>query len=135
MSTEAEDLHRIISASGRDMLDAYRIQAQAGPVTDKVLEEIIFRAAHGVVQCLAPYAGEQRVALLPSVVRLLLASFLEEVAGAAGSPFEFLTAHREGILHEDTGPLTCKSRWSHHGESVAFFAPKFSSLGVPSLTA
>jgi hypothetical protein len=29
MSTEAEELHRIISASVRDMLDAYRIQAQA----------------------------------------------------------------------------------------------------------
>jgi hypothetical protein len=43
MSTEAEELHRIISASGRDMLDAYRIQASAGPVTDKALEEIVFR--------------------------------------------------------------------------------------------
>ena len=38
----------------RDMLDAYRIEAQAGPVTDKTLEEIIFRAAHGVLQSLAP---------------------------------------------------------------------------------
>lgn len=47
MSTEAQELHRIISASVRDMLDAYRIQAQAGPVTDKALEEILFRAAHG----------------------------------------------------------------------------------------
>jgi hypothetical protein len=35
MSTEAEELQRIISASVRDMLDAYRIQAAAGPVTDK----------------------------------------------------------------------------------------------------
>ena len=50
MSTEAQELHRIISASVRDMLDAYRIQAKAGPVTDKALEEILFRAAHGVVQ-------------------------------------------------------------------------------------
>jgi hypothetical protein len=48
VSTEAEELHRIISTSVRDMLDAYRIQARAGPVTDKALEEIIFRAAHGV---------------------------------------------------------------------------------------
>ena len=62
MSTEAQELHRIISASVRDMLDAYRIQAQAGPVTDKALEEILFRATHGVVQSLAPYPGEQRVA-------------------------------------------------------------------------
>jgi hypothetical protein len=28
--SEAEELHRIISASVRDMLDAYRIQAQSG---------------------------------------------------------------------------------------------------------
>ncbi len=28
------------------MLDAYRIQAAAGPVSDKALEEIVFRAAH-----------------------------------------------------------------------------------------
>jgi hypothetical protein len=30
MSTEAEEIQRIISASVRDMLDAVRIQAQAG---------------------------------------------------------------------------------------------------------
>ena len=41
MSTEAQELHRIISASVRDMLDAYRIQAQSGPVTDKALEGIL----------------------------------------------------------------------------------------------
>ena len=82
MSTEAQELHRIISASVRDMLDAYRIQAQAGPVTDKALEEIIFRAAHGVVESLVPYPAELRVAMLPSVVRMLLTTFLEEVAGA-----------------------------------------------------
>jgi hypothetical protein len=39
MSTEAEELHRIISASVRDMLDAYRIQASAGSVTDKALSK------------------------------------------------------------------------------------------------
>jgi hypothetical protein len=70
MSTEAEELHRIISASVRDMIDAYRIQASAGPVTDKALEEIIFRAEHGVVQGLAPYPRAQRVAQLPSMVRM-----------------------------------------------------------------
>jgi hypothetical protein len=81
-STEAEALHRSISGSVRDMLDAYRIQAQGGPVTDKALEEILFRASHGVLQSLAPYPREQRVALLPNVVRILLASFLETVAGS-----------------------------------------------------
>jgi hypothetical protein len=44
MSDEARELHRIIGASVRDMLDAYRLQAQAGPVTDKALEGIVFRA-------------------------------------------------------------------------------------------
>ncbi|MBF8262106.1 MAG: hypothetical protein HW376_1635 [candidate division NC10 bacterium] len=44
MSDEARDLHRIISASTRDMLDAYRIQTQAGPVTGQALEEIILRS-------------------------------------------------------------------------------------------
>ena len=86
MSTEAEELQRIISASVRDMLDAYRIQAQAGPVTEKALEEIIFRAAHDVLQSLAPYPGEQRVALLPSVVRVLLATFLGALASGGGCP-------------------------------------------------
>lgn len=46
MSTEAEELQRRISMSVKDMLSAYRIQAAAGPVTDKALEEIVFRAAH-----------------------------------------------------------------------------------------
>jgi hypothetical protein len=86
MNTKAAELHRIISASVRDMLDAYRIQAQAGPVTDQALEQILFRASHGVLQSLAPYPREQRVALLPSVVRVLLAAFLEDVAVADSSP-------------------------------------------------
>ena len=80
MTDEARELHRIISASVRDMLDAYRLQAQAGPVTEQALEGIIFRAAHPIMHSLAPYPAEQRAALLPSVVRLLLASFLEDVA-------------------------------------------------------
>jgi hypothetical protein len=45
VTPEAEELHRIISASVRDMLDAYRVQASTGPVTDKALEEIVFRGA------------------------------------------------------------------------------------------
>jgi len=81
VTTEAEELHRIISTSVRDMLDAFRIQASAGPLTDKALEEIIFRAAPGVEQSLAAYPGPQRVAMLPSVVRMLLVTFLEEMGG------------------------------------------------------
>ena len=65
----------------RDRLDAYRIQAQAGPVSAQALEQIVFRAAHSVVHSLAPYPAEQRAALLPNVVRLMLAAFLEGLAG------------------------------------------------------
>ena len=86
MSTKAKEPHRVISASVRDMLDAYRIQASAGPVTDQALEEIIFRGAHPVVHGLAPYPAEQRAAMLPNVVRVMLAAFLENVTSAAGSP-------------------------------------------------
>jgi len=43
MSAEASGLHRIISETVRDMFDAYRVQAQAGPVSDQALEGIIFR--------------------------------------------------------------------------------------------
>jgi hypothetical protein len=49
MSTEAEEIQRIVSASVRDMLDAFRLQAAAGPMTDKALQEIIFRRAQGVL--------------------------------------------------------------------------------------
>ena len=80
MTDEAAELHRIISGSVHDMLDAYRLQAQPGPVTDKALEQIIFRAALGITQSLAPYPAAQRVALMPSVVRFMLAAFLEETA-------------------------------------------------------
>jgi hypothetical protein len=45
----------------------------------------LFRAAHPIVNILAPYPAEQRVALLPSVVRFMLAAFLEEIAGLDGS--------------------------------------------------
>ena len=79
MTAEAHEFHRIISASIRDMLSAYRIQAQAGLVSDQELEVILFRAAHPVVNILAPYPAEQRAALLPNVVRMMLATFLEEL--------------------------------------------------------
>jgi len=78
VSEEVKELHRIISASGRDMLSTYRIQAEPGPVSDQ--DAILFRAAHPAVNIRAPYSAEQRAALLPNVVRLMLAAFLEETA-------------------------------------------------------
>ena len=60
VSHESRELHRIIRASVRDMVSAYRIQAKSGPVTDQALEQIIFRAAHPVVNVLAPYSADKR---------------------------------------------------------------------------
>jgi len=57
MNSEAQEIHRRLSESVIDMLNEYRLQAHAGPVTDKALQEILFRASHGVVQVLAPYSG------------------------------------------------------------------------------
>ncbi len=69
----------MVSATVRDMLSASRIQAQVGPVSEQALEGILFRAAHPIVNILAPYPTDQRAALLPSVVRIMLAAFLEEI--------------------------------------------------------
>jgi len=64
----------------KDMLDAYRIQAQVGRMSEQALEAIFFRAAHPIVNSVATYSAEQRAALLPSIVRFMLASVLEEWA-------------------------------------------------------
>ena len=69
----------MVSATVRDMLSASRIQAQVGPVSEQALEGILFRAAHLIVNILALYPTDQRAALLPSVVRIMLAAFLEEI--------------------------------------------------------
>ena len=54
-------------------------------MSDHALEGLICRAAHPIVPSLGPYPAAERAALLASVVRLLLASVLEDVAGADGS--------------------------------------------------
>jgi len=72
--SEAEELHRIISASVRDML--------------------------GVLQSLAPYPRAQRVALLPSVVRMLLTTFLEEI-----------TPSHSGLVSRATPARLLQARW------------------------
>jgi hypothetical protein len=56
MSTEAKELHRIISTSVRDMLDAFRIQAQAGPVTDS--RSIVLKMSIKHKEDAAPYVSQ-----------------------------------------------------------------------------
>ena len=58
-----------------------RLEAQAGgPVDEAQLERLIFRAAAPIVQSVAPLTEAQRGELLPHIVRVMLAAFLEEHA-------------------------------------------------------
>ena len=72
--TQAEEIHRRISEAVIDMINEFRIQRAAGPLPDNALDQIIFRAAHSIVQVLGPYTRDERNVLWPSVLRMLLAS-------------------------------------------------------------
>jgi hypothetical protein len=74
---ESGEFHRIIAASVRELVQTYRIQREAGPVTDAMVEQLVSRSAHLVVDTLERIttAGE-RGRLLPTLVRVMLASFL-----------------------------------------------------------
>ena len=49
----------------------------AGRITEKATDEILFRGSHDITQALAPYPTPVAHALMPSVVRFMLQSFLE----------------------------------------------------------
>ncbi len=69
-----------------DMINEFRLQRAAGPLPDKALDQIVFRAAHSVVQVLGPYTRDERNVLWPSVLRMLLASFIREIGIADTMP-------------------------------------------------
>ena len=64
---DARELHRVISASVRELLETARLEAQAGMVDDAQLERVIFRAAAPIVQSVASLTEAQRGALLPNI--------------------------------------------------------------------
>ena len=45
MTPDARELHRVITASVRELLETARLEAQAGRVDEAQLERLIFRAA------------------------------------------------------------------------------------------
>jgi hypothetical protein len=77
---DARELHRVITGSVRELPETVRLEQQAGAVDTAQLERLIFRAAAPIVQSVAPFTEAQRGQLLPNVVRLMLAAFLEERA-------------------------------------------------------
>jgi hypothetical protein len=74
---DARELHRVITASVRELLETTRLELQAGMVDDAQLERVIFRAAAPIVHSLSSLTDAQRGELLPNIVRLMLAAFLE----------------------------------------------------------
>src|SRR5215468_10867173 len=86
MTTPAAEMYRRINEAAIDMINEFRIQRAAGPLPDKALDQIVFRAAHSVVQVVGPYSRDERNVLWPSVLRMLLASFIREIGIADTMP-------------------------------------------------
>ena len=80
MIPEARELHRVVTASVRELLDTARLEAQAGPMDEDQMERLIFRAAAPIVHSVASLTDAQRGEVLPNIVRVMLAAFLEEEA-------------------------------------------------------
>jgi len=78
---DARELHRVVTASVRELLETARLERQAGAVDEAEIERLIFRAAAPSVHSVAPLTEvAQRGELLPNIVRVMLAAFLEEEA-------------------------------------------------------
>jgi len=86
MTTPAAEMYRRIDETVIDMINEFRLQRAAGPLPDKALDQIVFRAAHSVVQVLGPYTPDERNVLWSSVLRMLLASFIREIGIADTMP-------------------------------------------------
>ena len=68
------------TASVRELLETARLEAQGGPMDAAQVERLIFRAAAPIVHSVAPLTDAQRGELLPNIVRVMLAAFLEAPA-------------------------------------------------------
>ena len=77
---DARELHRVITASVRELLETTQLEAQAGPVDEDQLERLIFRVAAPIVQSLASFTEAQRGELLPHIVHVMLTALLEAQA-------------------------------------------------------
>ena len=75
-SAAAREWHRIIRVSVRECLETWRLQASGGPVTVEALEAILARATVPILRQLEERPPELMMALLPSLVRTMLAAFV-----------------------------------------------------------
>ena len=74
---EAHEWHRIIRASVRKCLETSQLQSKAGPVTVEALEAILSRSMVPILRQMEDKPPELVMALLPSLVRTMLAAFVE----------------------------------------------------------
>jgi hypothetical protein len=77
---EARKWHRVIRDSVREACETWRIQRQAGPVTSEALEAIVYRGAVPILTLLQDQAPKTVAALVPTVVRIMLAAAVEVLA-------------------------------------------------------
>jgi hypothetical protein len=77
---DARELHRIITANVRELLETARLEAQVSSMDADQVERLIFRAAAPILHSVTPLSDAQRGELLPHIVRVMLAAFLEEQA-------------------------------------------------------
>ena len=79
-SAEAREWHRIIRTSVRECLETWQLQSKAGPVTVEALEAILSRSMVPILRQMEDKPPELGIALLPSLVRTMLAAFVEVLA-------------------------------------------------------
>jgi hypothetical protein len=75
---DAHELHRVITGSVRELLETARLEAQAGAMDADQVERLIFRAAAPILLSVTSLTEAQRGELLPNIVRVMLAAFVEE---------------------------------------------------------
>ena len=73
-----------MSASVRECLETWGLQAQVGPVTVEALETILARATVPILRQVEGRQPELVVALLPSLIRTMLTAFVEVMAEQQG---------------------------------------------------
>jgi len=79
-SSKGPDWHQIIRASVRECLQTWRLQTRAGPVTAKALGTILARSTVLLMRRLEGQPPDLVVALLPGLIRTMLAAFVEVMA-------------------------------------------------------
>src|SRR5215813_15017507 len=78
MTEASETIARQVRNAVRETVSARRIQGAAGGRwTEKGIDQILFRGSHDIMRPLASYPSSAVHALMPSVVRFMLQSFLE----------------------------------------------------------